>query len=127
NDAVFQVSNAFDETQPAYKVLHAIDFDSLGADVDIAPADSFYNVRQGHFVGAHGIRVHVDLIFAHQAANRRRFADPAGRQQGVSNIPVLDSAKRIKVPAAGHVSIRVAAFQCVPEDLAQRRGVGPEH
>ena len=77
-------------------------------------------------MGAHGVGIHVDLIFLYEAANRGHFADAFGREQSVAHVPVLRAADLIEIPAAGGIALRIAAFDGVPVNLPKGGGVGAQ-
>ena len=81
------------------------------------------NLVEPHPVGAHRVRVDVDLVFLHKAAYRGYLTDAVGRQQGIAHLPVLDATQLVQVPAARGSALFVAAFQRVPEYLPQGRGI----
>ena len=75
DDALFDILHLLDEADAANEVLHAVQFDGLGAHVDVGALYRHVDFRQRHAVGPHGVRIDVDLVLPHEAAHRRHFAD----------------------------------------------------
>ena len=127
---VFQVFNVPDEAQAADHVLDVVHLDGAGADVDVRLANRVIDLGQGHAVCPHRVRIHVDLVLADEPTHRGDLADSLGRLERVADVPVLRRAQLVQVPATGRFvggfagyRIYFAAFQRVPEDLAQGSGI----
>ena len=123
DDGLLDIDEVLDETQTTNDVFDLVDLDRPRADVDIRGLHRLDDLFQGHAIGPHRVGVHVDLVLAHEAADRSHFADPLGSEQGIANVPVLDTAQLVQVPATSGVSFRIAPLQRVPKHLSQSRRV----
>ena len=118
DDDVLDVLHTANKTFATDEELVAIALDDLGSDVDVALADGFVNVGQGDAMCSQLFRDDVDLVLAHEAAERRDLGHTLDRLKLISNVPILQR------PEFGEIS--PFRFQRVVEDLPQRRRVRSE-
>ena len=123
---IFQVGELFDKPNPADDVLHLIDLDGAGADIEVGHPHRLEDLVEGDTVDPHRIGIDIDLVFLHKPAHRGHFADPFGGHQGIAHIPVLDAAQFLQIPAASRPPLGILPFQGIPEHLPQGGGVRPE-
>ena len=126
NDTVFNVGERFDESNAANEIFHPVDFDALGADINVGALHGAVDLVNAHAVGAHGVGINIHLIFANIAADRGNLGHPVGGEQPVAGVPVLNGAKLFKIPSAGWIAVGIETFERVPVDLTQCGGVRTE-
>ncbi len=89
DDGHLDIREVFDESQPSDHVFGLVDLDGAGPDVDVRHPDGLKDVCERHAMGAHGVRIDVDLVFLDEPSDRGHFGDPIGREQRVADRPVL--------------------------------------
>ena len=124
--ALLDVRDALDEAESADDVFDLVDLDRPGADVHVGHLDGHEDLVQGDAVGAHRVRVDVDLVLLHESADGRDLRDAASRQQRVTDVPILDCPQLVQVPSARGVAVGIQTFERVPENLTQGRGLWPQ-
>ena len=102
----------------AHHVLAFGHLDQAAADVRVRLLDRPPHDRQGKTVGPEPDRVHLDLVLAHEAADRRDFGDSFDREQAVLQVPVLERTEFGQGPRPG--------VQHVHEGPTDAGGVRPE-
>src|SRR5581483_5847345 len=118
-DDVLDVGNVLDEAGAADEELEAVLLHDLGADVDVALAHRLVDLGQGDAVGTQLVGINVNLILLDEAAERGDFRHALDRLELIAHVPILQRTQLRQVGAVG--------LQRVPEDLAQGRGVRPQH
>ena len=114
---VFQVAHAANPPNPADEVFR-IGFEvDLAPDRDIAAGNRVKYRSEGEVVGAKLVRIDVDLILTNEAADAGHLGY-AGHIELITNIPILDRAELVDAVTV--------AFDGVPENLPQRRGIRGE-
>ena len=126
DDRLLDVFDLLDETEATDDVLDPVDLNRPRTDIDIGCLDRSNDLVQTDAVGAHRIRIDVDLVFAGEPADGGDLADALGAGESVADVPVLDAAEFVKVPPAGGMAVTVPTLQRVPEYLPEAGRVGPE-
>src|SRR6185369_15770822 len=83
-----EIAQAADQADAAHDDFHSILLDHLAADVVVAARDSFHHGVQGDAVGAELAWIEIDLIFAHEAADRSDLGDSGHGVELVADEPV---------------------------------------
>ena len=107
-----------DQAHPAHDVLYAALLDGLPADVVVAHLHGVDDVANRHVEGGKLVGVDVYLVLPDEAADGRDLGHAGHRVQLIAHKPVLNRPQCSEVLSL--------AFQRVPEDLPDRRGVGAE-
>jgi len=81
NYSVFYITQLFDKTDAAYDVFDAVYFNRTRTHIAIGHAHSFKDLGDGNAVGAHGIRVDINLILLHKTTDRSHFTHALSAQQ----------------------------------------------
>ncbi len=116
---VFHIRNVFDKSQTANDILHPIYFDGSCSHINIGHFDGGKNFIQSHAKGTHRIGININLIFLDKPAHGSHFGHAFCAHQAVTDIPVLNAAQLIQVPASRRLVIRRSPLERVPEYLAQ--------
>src|ERR1043166_1207251 len=70
---VFDVCDAFDVAAPAHEVFRGRDFKYPATDIGVACLDRAHDVGQRNAVAEKFVRIEIDLVLLHEAADRRDF------------------------------------------------------
>ena len=81
-------------------------------------ADDF---RERNAVSEQLIRIEIDLVLLHEAADGRDLGNAFYRLEGITQIPILERAQLGQIVFPGLIDERVF------EDPADAGGVGPNH
>ncbi len=119
DDDLLEVLDRLDESDAADEKLDAVFLQHLRADIDVRLPHGLIDIEERDPMRAQFVRVNVDLILLHEAADARDFAHAFDGVDLVAQIPVLDAAQFREVEAF--------ALDRIPKDLAERCGVGTEH
>jgi hypothetical protein len=123
---LFDIFERFDEPETADDILDLVDLDRARTDVGVRRANRLEYFLERYAVGAHRVRIDVDLVLANESSDRCDLRNSARRLQRVADDPILDAAEFVKIPTARRIAVLVATFQCVPKDLPQSGGIGAE-
>src|SRR2546425_9641149 len=118
DDHLLQIPRALHEAESAHDRPGPARFDDVAADVAVAPHDGVDDGGERDAVGAEAVRVDVDLVLAHRAADARDLGHARHRVQLVADEPVLERPEVAKRDSL--------ALHRVPEDVADPRRVGTE-
>ena len=99
--------DALDVAAPAHVILRRRDLEDLPADVAVAHLDRAHDVGQRDVVGDERVRIEIDLVLLHEAADGRDFGDALHRFERVAQIPVLDRAQLGEIVFPGVIDQRV--------------------
>ena len=124
NHGFFDVFHLFDIAQAAHQIFRLVDFDGFGAHIPVGFLNGLHHFVQWNVVGFQRVRVYVDLVFLHKAANGCYFRNPFGGVKSVFHIKILNRTNFVQVPAPGGAAVFVAPFDGVPIHLPQSRGIG---
>ena len=109
--------------EAAHDEFHAVLFDHLAADVEVAFLDGLHDLLQRDAGGAHPGGRDLDLILPHETADASDFGDAWRGVELVADEPVLQRAQLAEVVAAfgrpGRVDREVVLI-----DPTEARGVG---
>ncbi len=112
------VGLAGDQPDTAHDRPGAVGFEHVAADVLVAVLDRRHHRAERDAVATQSHWVDVDLVLPHVAPDRRDFGDAGDGVQLITHEPVLEAAQFLEgVPVA---------FERVPEDVPDARGVGAE-
>ncbi len=116
HDGLLNVLRALDPTDAADDVLGVPFLDHLAADRGVGLGDGREQLAQRHVVGAEIVGVDVDLVFDGEAAGRSHLGDAGHGVELIPHVPILNGAQATQVLPF--------AFDGIPENLAQGRGIG---
>ena len=94
-----KIIEAVNQPDTAHDKLHAILFDDLPADVDIAVGERIHDLAQVHARLPHFPRVDGHLILAHKAADAGDFRDAFDRRQLIPDEQILQRTKCSQIKA----------------------------
>ena len=122
----FDILDFFDETDATNYIFNFVNFNCARPDIHIGHPDRGNNFFEFDIVGAHGVRVDIDLVFLDIPADRGHFTYSFRGHERVTDIPVLDTSQLGEVPSAGWIPLVVLPLERIPEDLAKRCRIGTE-
>ena len=108
-----------DEASPPDDEFHAAGLDGFGADIEVGILDGFDQSVERYVVKPQLVRVDLNLILPHVAANAGDFADSVNGLQFVLHNEVLQAAQLGEVHAGPW-------FEYVIKDLSEPRSIRPE-
>ena len=124
--SVAEVIEGGEESAAANHVLHPVDLDRPGPDVEVGFHHRLEHLVEADAEGPHGVGIDIDLVLLEKAADGGDLGHPLRPLQGVAHVEVLDAAQLLWVPAACWPPLGIASLEGVPEDLAEGGGVGSE-
>ena len=87
---VLQVRHGFDVASPAHVVLGGGDLEDLSPHLVVRAPDLCDHLGQRNAVGREFIRIQVDLVLLHKAADRGHLGDSRHGFEGITQVPVLE-------------------------------------
>ena len=123
DDRTAEVIEGANITGGADDVLDAVDSEIARAGFGVGAAHGLRHIHEHDVVGAEGVWIDVDLIFTNEAADGADFGDGTAREQCVTNLPVLDGAQLVEIPATHGLPLGVAPLKRVPKHLTETGGV----
>ena len=92
--------------------------DQAPAGLDVGALDRLADLRERHAEGAQLLRIDLDLVLAHEAADRGHLGDTLETHQVVAQVPVLDGAQLGQIQSAEVGRARELALRDAPIAVA---------
>ena len=93
DDDLLDVVDRRDQPDAAHDQPGAVRLEHVAADIEVAVADGRHHRAERQVVGPQAIRIDVDLVLLHVAADRRDFRDARNGVELVADEPVLQRAQ----------------------------------
>ena len=90
---MLDIFNRFNVAAPADHVFRAAQFDGTAADIVIAHADRVDDALHRQTVGCQRVRIEIDLILTHKAADARNFRHAFDATDLIAQVPILKAAQ----------------------------------
>ena len=100
-------SMLFDVAAAAHVIFGRRDFENFSAHIAVAHLDRVDDVAERDVVGDELVRIEIDLVLLHEAADRRDFGDAFHRFQRVAQMPILKGTQLGEIVFAGVIDERV--------------------
>ncbi len=126
HDGRADVFEVLDESEAADDVFDLVDLDVSCPDVEVRHFDGVEYVGEFDAVRSHGVGVDVYLVFLDVAADGGDLGNTFCAHQCVPNVPILNRAEFVQIPASGGIAFFVTSFQGIPEYLSECGCIGAQ-